>query len=144
MHPKSPGEIQIGFKDPLVVDTRLLFSPAPTSIFLPSSTEGCKWNNSQVLKDEAKDVPIAVDRSLVGVVLLPPSLLLRASFLVFSNAWTHLTHPFTHPSNNIPPKVCLAAAFLFLDILVIPYLTTFLSSCCQSLNVGLPRRMESR
>ena len=32
MHPKTP-EIQIGFKDPLDVDARLLFSPALTSLF---------------------------------------------------------------------------------------------------------------
>ena len=46
MQPKS-AEIQIGFKDPLVVDTPFFFCP-----YEPSTTEDCKWNNPQVLNDE--------------------------------------------------------------------------------------------
>ena len=50
-------------------DARLLFPPVPTSLCFLSTTEGCKWDNSQVLKDE--------------VLRMSISLLLRASTVVF-------------------------------------------------------------
>ena len=82
MHPKTP-KIQIGFKDPLDVDARLLF-PCPYESFFAIDNGGLQIERLQSSKGRgAKVVPIVADRSLVTVVLLSLSLLLRASFLVF-------------------------------------------------------------
>jgi hypothetical protein len=82
MHLKTP-RIQIGFKDPLDVDARLLF-PCPYESFFAIDNGGLQIEQLQSSKRRGtKVVLIVADRSLVGVVLLSPLLASASQFSGF-------------------------------------------------------------